>query len=288
MTGDAAPRARLSKGPLRRFVKWASRALALRAVPLMAFALFLVARTWRVRIVGYAPYVAEHARGRSVIWAFGHGRMLPFVWTHRHRGVRVLISEHFDGELITRVIGCFGFGTARGSATRGGAKALRELIHDARSADLAVTPDGPKGPFLTVKPGLPYLASRTGSSVCAASWDADRRVQFRSWDRFRFPLPGATVFVIAMPPRTIPASSDAAALEEARVAIEADLARAEAEAATLARRTPRERARDRDLVAPPAPDALVRPGLGPAERRWRATRGPSPRRAAERETVAAS
>lgn len=283
VTADGPPRARRRKGPLARAFKTVTRALALRAVPLLAFVLFLVARTWRVRIVGYAPFAAEHARGRSVIWAFGHGRMLPFVWTHRHRGVRVLISEHFDGELITRVIGCFGFGTARGSATRGGAKALRELIHDARTADLAVTPDGPKGPFLTVKPGLPFLAARTGSAICAASWDADRRIELRSWDHFRFPLPGATVFVVTTPPRVVSPDADADTLEQARVAIEGDLARAEREAAVLALRPRAARARERDLVTPPAADALVRPGLGPVERRWRAS---SPK-ASEREPVRA-
>ena len=74
-------------------------------------------------------------------------------------------------------------------------RALRELVRDAQQGDLAVTPDGPRGPFLSVKQGLPFLAARTGSAVIAASWDADRRLQLPSWDRFRLPLPGAKVVV---------------------------------------------------------------------------------------------
>src|SRR5581483_1841585 len=155
-------------------------------------------------------------------------------------------------------------------ATRGGARALRELIEDAQRWDLAVTPDGPKGPFLTVKQGLPFLAARTGNKICAASWDADRRVQFGSWDRFRLPLPFATVFVVATDLRAVSEDATEDALERARVAIEDDLARAEAEAARLAGRSPEARVRERDLVAPPPGDAVVRRGLGPVERRWRA------------------
>jgi lysophospholipid acyltransferase (LPLAT)-like uncharacterized protein len=264
------------RGPLRRAFKVASRALALRVVPIFAFALFLVARTWRVRVVNYGWVKAEHANGRGVIYAFGHGRMLPCVWTHRHRGVRVLVSEHFDGELITRVIGCFGFKTARGSATRGGARALRELVRDARRGDLAVTPDGPKGPFLTVKPGLPFLAARTGSAICAASFDADSRIEFGSWDKFRLPLPGATVFIVAAPPRTIASESSQEELEGERRALEQDLERCEREAMALARRPARERVLDADLVRPDARDAVIRRGLGPLETRW-ARRAPERR-----------
>ncbi|MBI3722927.1 lysophospholipid acyltransferase family protein [bacterium] len=260
-----ASKPRRRKGPLRRAFKAVSRALALRAVPLLAFALFLLARTWRVRIVGYGAVVAEHEQGRNVIFAFGHGRMLPFVWSHRGRGVSVLISEHFDGELITRVIECFRLRAARGSATRGGARAIRELVLSARGADLAVTPDGPRGPFLSVKPGLPFLAARTGSAVIAASWDADRRIQLRSWDRFRVPLPGAKVVVIAKPPRRIPEDASEERLEAERAAIEADLSAAEEESGKIARRSRRDLARDLDMARPASSDVIVRSSEGPCE-----------------------
>jgi lysophospholipid acyltransferase (LPLAT)-like uncharacterized protein len=211
----------------RRASKALLRWLALKATSFVAFLIFLVARTWRVEIEGYGSVLREHGAGRRVIFAFGHGRMLPFVWTHRGRGVRVLISEHFDGEMITRVIEWFGFSAARGSATRGGARALLDLLRSS-DHDLAVTPDGPKGPFLSVKGGLVYLAAKSGLPIIAASWDADRRVQFRSWDEFRVPLPFARIVVATAPARWIAEDATDEELEIERLAVEADLAECEA------------------------------------------------------------
>jgi lysophospholipid acyltransferase (LPLAT)-like uncharacterized protein len=210
----------------RRAWKASFRWLALRATTLASFLLFLLARTWRIEMRGYGPVGREHDAGRFVIFAFGHGRMLPFVWSHRGLGVRVLISEHFDGELITRVVETFGFTSARGSATRGGARALLALLRE-RGGDPAVTPDGPRGPFLSVKPGTTWLASRTGIAILPTSWDADRRIQFGSWDRFRVPLPGAKVVVVCAPLRRISPDADAAELERERVDLERELERCE-------------------------------------------------------------
>ncbi len=245
------------KGPLRRAFKHASRWLALRAVPLLAFALYLLARTWRLRIVNWKAISDEHAAGRSVIYAIGHGRMLASLWVMRNRGIRVLISEHFDGELITRVIECFGFGAARGSATRGGARALRELVRDAERWDLAVTPDGPRGPFLSVKAGLPYLAARTGLAIVGATYDAERTFELGTWDTFRIPYPFSRVVIVVSGPRRIPGDADDGRLEEERQAIERDLRAIEEEARAFARRGPRARARDLSMVRVPPSDRLV-------------------------------
>jgi lysophospholipid acyltransferase (LPLAT)-like uncharacterized protein len=216
----------------RRAWKASFRWLALRLTTLAAFLIFLLARTWRIEIRGYAPVGREHDAGRFVIFAFSHGRMLPAVWSHRGLGVRVLISEHFDGELITRIVEAFGFTTARGSATRGGARALLELVRE-KGGDLAVTPDGPNGPFLSVKPGVTWLASRSGLAILPASIDADRRIELPSWDRFRVPLPGAKVLIVCAPLRRISPDADAAELERERVGLEHELRRCE-DAATAA------------------------------------------------------
>ena len=238
-------------------MKRASRWLALRAVPILALALYLVARTWRIRVVNWRSIAAEHLAGRNVITVIGHGRLIVPLWMVRKKGIRVLVSEHFDGELITRVLACFGFGAARGSATRGGARGLRELLREAKRYDLAVTPDGPRGPRLVVKPGVPYLAARTGLAVCVGGFDADRRIEFRSWDRFRVPLPGARVVLVIAPPRLVPGDADEARLEAERQAIERDLHAVEARATELARRPSRERARDLSMVRVPRGDLIV-------------------------------
>lgn len=214
------------KSWVRRAWKAAFRWIAVRAVTLGALAFMLLARTWRVEYRGLASVGREHAAGRFVIYAIGHGRLLVPVWTHRHLGVRVLISEHFDGELIARVVEAFGFTTARGSATRGGARALLALLRET-GGDLCITPDGPRGPFLSARQGITWLASRSGLPILPASFDADRRIQFGSWDRFRVPLPWAKVVYVCAPLRWIPADADSEVLERERRALEADLLRCE-------------------------------------------------------------
>ena len=94
----------------------------------------------------------EHLRplreaGRPWVFCLWHGTMLSPIWRHREEGITALVSEHRDGEYITRVLERLGYDTARGSSTRGGARGLRGLLRAARSGRvLAVTPDGPQGP----------------------------------------------------------------------------------------------------------------------------------------------
>lgn len=133
----------------------------------------------------------------GVIYAFWHQRLLPFCYTHRQRGVCVLVSTHRDGELIAQVIERLGFDTIRGSSTRGGRKALHGMIALGRQGhDLAVTPDGPRGPRYVLKPGLVTLARMTGLPVIPIANAAWPRLELRSWDRFHVPSPGARCAVV--------------------------------------------------------------------------------------------
>jgi lysophospholipid acyltransferase (LPLAT)-like uncharacterized protein len=97
--------------------------------------------------------------GQRVIIAFWHARQLMMPLTYRGTLAHILISQHQDGEIIARIVERFGFKAVRGSSTRGGVQALRELIRLGRSGvDLVVTPDGPKGPAQIVKMGVIQLA----------------------------------------------------------------------------------------------------------------------------------
>jgi lysophospholipid acyltransferase (LPLAT)-like uncharacterized protein len=152
-------------------------------------------RTWRIEHpAGYAALDARIVAGERCIYAFWHGRLFPLVYSHRRRGIAVLISRHRDGEWIARVIEALGFRTARGSSTRGGGTGALEMLALAeRGALLAITPDGPRGPARQVKPGLVWLAARTGWPVVPVATAASRAWVFRSWDRFRVPQPFARV-----------------------------------------------------------------------------------------------
>jgi len=147
--------------------------------------------TLRMRIFG-TRYLHERRKGatKRVVYAFWHCHILPLVLAYKGEGGRVMISEHRDGELIARVVERFGFTTERGSTTRGGAKALRALIRlkrDPSMCDLALTPDGPRGPARRAQSGSVYLASKTGFPLVPIGVALDRPRKLNSWDRFQIP-----------------------------------------------------------------------------------------------------
>ena len=157
--------------------------------------------TVRIQTMGEEYLRPFRDAGTPVIFVFWHGRLLPLVHVHRGQGAVVLVSEHGDGEYVTRILRRLGFGTVRGSSTRGGVRGLKGLIRAARGGhDLAVTPDGPRGPNREFKPGAVTVARMTGLPLIpigvggSAGWRAD------SWDRFLVPRPFSTVRVAYGPP----------------------------------------------------------------------------------------
>jgi lysophospholipid acyltransferase (LPLAT)-like uncharacterized protein len=136
---------------------------------------------------------------------FWHGQLLPLVHYHRHEGIMVLVSEHDDGEYVTRVIHRHGFGTVRGSSTRGGSKGLKGLVRAAKQGrDLAVTPDGPKGPPGVFKPGALAAAQMCGLPVVPIALTASAGYRFRSWDGFLLPRSFSRIRIEYLEPRMIP------------------------------------------------------------------------------------
>ncbi len=103
-------------------------------------------------------------RGRY-LYAFWHENILVPAYHYGRRDIHVLISQHADGQLIAEACRHLGFRVVRGSATRGGARAIRQMQRLSRSAHLAITPDGPRGPRRKVQPGVVYLAALTGLPI---------------------------------------------------------------------------------------------------------------------------
>ena len=107
--------------------------------------------------------------------AFWHGRILPATYYFRHRGIVVITSENFDGEWIASIIERFGYGTARGSTSRGGLKALLQLTREMAAGNPAgFTVDGPRGPARVAQPGAVWLAKATGYPVLPFHLEASR------------------------------------------------------------------------------------------------------------------
>jgi lysophospholipid acyltransferase (LPLAT)-like uncharacterized protein len=129
--------------------------------------------------------------GRPFILVFWHGRllMMPKIW-RRGTPIRMLVSHHRDGELIVRAVKGFGVEAIRGSTSRGGTGALRELVRSARDGVyIGLTPDGPRGPRMRASTGIASLSRLAGIPIVPAAYAVARRRLLRSWDRFVVPLP---------------------------------------------------------------------------------------------------
>ena len=177
--------------------------------------------TLRWRTEGLEHFDAIVKGGRQPIMAFWHGRILPATYYFRRRGIVVITSENFDGEWIAGIIERFGYGTARGSTSRGGAKALLQLTRDlAAGKPAGFTVDGPRGPAGVAQPGAVWLARATGQPVLPFHLEADRHWTLKSWDRTQIPKPCATVAVSMGEPFDVPADADAAGIESARQLLE--------------------------------------------------------------------
>lgn len=161
--------------------------------------------TVRARREGYEPIRKLRAAGQKVILTPWHGTLLPLAYYHRGEGIVVLVSDHADGEYITRVLERFGYQTARGSSTRGGTKGLRGLVRAAREGhDLAITPDGPRGPARVAKPGAVVAAQLTGLPIVPLGFGASAAWRFRSWDSFMVPKPLSQVRLVYGDPIFVP------------------------------------------------------------------------------------
>ncbi len=170
--------------------------------------------TTRVERVGVEHYLQFREAGQPIMFVFWHGQLLPLVHYHRHEGIVVLVSEHDDGEYVTRVIHRHGFGTVRGSSTRGGRKGLKGLVRAAKEGrDLAVTPDGPKGPPGVFKPGALAAAQMAGLPVVPIALSASSGYRFASWDGFLLPRPFSKIRIDYLEPRTVPRDASREDLE---------------------------------------------------------------------------
>ena len=135
---------------------------------------------------------------KQFIMACWHGEllMIPYAYTKYRKNphVKLLISEHFDGNLIAKTLNFFRFETIRGSSTRGGVKALMQSIKEIRNGyDLGITPDGPKGPRHEVSDGIIVMAQKANVNIVLVQIKPTRYWQLKSWDKFVIPKPFGTI-----------------------------------------------------------------------------------------------
>lgn len=219
----------MSESPLTSRQLLQARTIAALASPLIGG----LCRTLTWKVEGAEHYDAIVTSGRQPILACWHGRILTGLYYFRHRGIVALASQNFDGEWIARILHRFGYSTARGSTSRGGARALVQLRRELSAGHaVAFTVDGPRGPARVPQAGAVWLAGATGLPILPFHLEGDRFWTTRSWDLAQIPKPFSTVSVVLGEPIEVPADGGKSEIERART----ELGRALESLETRARR----------------------------------------------------
>jgi lysophospholipid acyltransferase (LPLAT)-like uncharacterized protein len=198
----------------------------------LIFALIrIVAATLRYQWTDRSGYFAGGPSGPA-IYCVWHNRLalcmiMYFDYARKHNqtpGMAAMVSASKDGGFLASILECFGVQPVRGSSSRRGPQALLELTGWAeRGYDLAITPDGPRGPRYVVQDGIMALAQVTGLPIIPASCYLGWKIQVKSWDRFQIPLPFSRCEVILGPPVHVPRQVSDAEREALRQQLERTL-----------------------------------------------------------------
>ena len=191
----------------------------------------LLSKTWKSETLGAENLERAAGADGGHFMALWHGRMILGLRHHGGGGKIVLVSTSDDGELAKRVLRDHGYEIIRGSSSRRGSRAMREMITALRDGrDVVITPDGPRGPRHAMNPGPAFLARETGAAIVPIGFGVDRAWHLRSWDRFTIPKPWARIAIRYGSPIRIVADADEARLEAGAVRLAEALTRAETEA----------------------------------------------------------
>jgi lysophospholipid acyltransferase (LPLAT)-like uncharacterized protein len=202
--------------------------LVLAVVPRIVWALFsVIGRTWRFEVIaeeGVTPCLMGEQSGNFTC-CFWHQCVLPCMVYFRASHAVILISQSFDGELITRILKLFGFDAVRGSSSRGGRQGLLGLKHKLDAGRTAIfTADGPLGPIYQTKMGPIKLGQLSGKPVGAFHLEPEHAWKLNSWDHFKIPKPFTRIVVSwaqwTHVPSDLPADQFEAKREELNAAIE--------------------------------------------------------------------
>ena len=199
--------------------------------------------TCRVRIVlepgSTSPYGNaghEVVRDRQYLFCVWHDQLVTAVFSRRGENVTALVSQHQDGSYLADAMTLQNVKTVRGSTTRGGVQALRQLIEATSQTHVVITPDGPKGPRRELKSGIVFLASHAGRSIIPVACDASRAWRFPAgWSDLQIPKPFSRVIGVCGTPIPIPTGIDREGLAAQVERVTAEMARVQDVAARLAR-----------------------------------------------------
>lgn len=186
--------------------------------------------TLRVQRVHFDRCLALKARGVPILFTLWHGRMFLSIQAHRHEAITTMASRSKDGEVIARWLEANGYRVVRGSSSRGGGQALREMVRAVRAGGhAALTVDGPRGPARVVQPGIVQLARLTGGWILPITSSSARPRFLKSWDRYLLPRPFSRNVVVYGEPFPVDAGfTDEEASRRITEALDAATAEADA------------------------------------------------------------
>jgi lysophospholipid acyltransferase (LPLAT)-like uncharacterized protein len=167
----------------------------------------------------------EALTGKPCVYVLWHGRLLPCSYYHRTRGLATLISQHRDGDYIAGVVErWWGFHAIRGSSSRGGTSALREIVRTLRRGTaVAITPDGPRGPRQKMKTGPLLAAQLAGVPLMPVSAGSRSAWWLGGWDRFLIPKPFSRIRLLYGEPVTVPREAGEREVEAIAAHLEEEL-----------------------------------------------------------------
>lgn len=205
------------KGPVRRTLRrWRRRVTSRLAEWVAPTVLRWLARSWKVTVLEERHLADAQSDGRGHFMALWHGRMLLGLAHHASDEWSVLVSPSDDGDLTERLLDAFRYKVIRGSSSRGGARALREMLAELEGGrKLVITPDGPRGPRHSMSPGLVWMARATARPIVPCGFVCDRAWRANSWDRFTIPKFGARVVLAYGQPVRVAREASAAELQAA-------------------------------------------------------------------------
>jgi lysophospholipid acyltransferase (LPLAT)-like uncharacterized protein len=184
----------------------------------------IIGRTIRWESEGDSHLEDIHKSGHPAIFAFWHGRIFGATYYFRRRGIVVMTSLNRDGDAIAQCIRRLGYGTARGSSSRGGRRALSEMAQAIRQGyDCGFSIDGPRGPRYVAKLGPLLLALKTGSPIFCFHVSMKHKVQLNSWDAFQIPLPFTRAVVLQAPAIWVPPDASKTHLRDLHQQVQAIL-----------------------------------------------------------------
>jgi len=150
-----------------------------------------------------------------VIYVFWHCKMFGLIKLMRRRGIYVLASKHRDGEKIVQIVKNYGYRFVRGSTSRGGISALKEIVRLLRSGkQIAFTPDGPRGPRWKFQEGAFFASKITGIPLVFVGVGYSRKIVLPTWDLFEIPLPFSRCVVYSSLPYRLKEGDTVQKMEE--------------------------------------------------------------------------